>query len=71
MGLCHSIDDDEYSCSICNEFLNEKYMICSNCNKKYHYKCLIKYCPSLNHCIYCNSTNVSAICIVRSSFNRT
>ena len=71
MGLCHSIDEDEYSCNICNDLLNEKYILCDHCNKRYHYKCLIKYCPSLNQCIYCNSTNISQICVLRNSFNRT
>lgn len=70
MGNCHSSSKDEYLCNICKNNLNEKYIVCNYCDKRFHYRCLLNYSPSLSTCILCGSTKIKCINITRNSFDR-
>jgi hypothetical protein len=59
MGNCLTIENDGYlECVLCRCELNVKYIYCAYCNKRFHYHCLCKDVPNLDHCVKCKTPNL-------------
>ena len=68
MGNCFSLSEtSELHCSLCDEFLARKYLVCTYCKDRYHYQCLYKFIPELNRCYHCNQKALQCVELGRNS----
>ena len=59
MGNCLTIPDDEnFECVLCSGSINTIYIYCAYCEKRFHYNCLCKDVPNLDHCSRCSTSNL-------------